>query len=65
MSKKRIILTIATCIVAVSVAVAVYMRWQLKQGRSTPPPPGVSVLTDNVALAADLPRGFVVWSSNR
>lgn len=65
MSKKRIILTIATCIVAVSVAVAVYMRWQLKQGRSTPPPPGVSVLTDNVALAADMPRGFVVWSSNR
>jgi len=65
MSKKRIIMILATAVVVVTVAIAAYMRWQLKQGRSTPPPPGVSVLTDNVAMAAELPRGFVVWSSNR
>lgn len=65
MSKKRVALIIVTGIVAVAVAVAAYMRWQLKQGRRTPPPPGVSVLTENIALAANLPKGFVVWSSNR
>ena len=65
MSKKRAVLIIVTSIVAVAVAVAAYMRWQLKQGRRTPPPPGVSVLIENVALAANLPKGFVVWSSNR
>lgn len=65
MSKKQMVLIVITGVVVIAVAVAAYMRWQLKQGSRTPPPPGVSVLTDNVALAADLPKGFVVWSSNR
>ena len=63
--KKRIILIAITAIVITAVAIAGYQRWKLKQGRSTPPPAGIAVLAENVALAADLPHGFVVWSSNR
>ena len=65
MSKKRKIMIFATVIVVVTVAIAAYMRWQLKQGRLTPPPAGVSVMMEKVAQASELPSGFIVWSSNR
>lgn len=65
MSKKRIALVLISGVVITAVLTAAYLRWQLKQGRQTPPPAGVSVLMEKVALAAELPRGIVVWSSNR
>ncbi|MEN8713077.1 MAG: hypothetical protein ABF326_12885 [Arenicellales bacterium] len=65
MSKKRIILIVITGMAVIAVAIAAYLRWQLKQGRQTPPPAGVSVLIEKVALASELPQGFIVWSSNR
>lgn len=65
MSKKRIVLLLFSFVVIGAVATAAYMRWQLKQGRQTPPPPGVSVLAEKVQLKNDLPTGFIVWSSNR
>jgi len=65
MSKKKIVFIVISVLVIAAVVTAAYLRWQLKQGRSSPPPPGVSVLTEKVALASDLPHGFVVWSSNR
>lgn len=65
MSKKRIVFIVFSVLVIAAVVTAAYLRWQLKQGRSSPPPPGISVLTEKVAIASDLPHGFVVWSSNR
>ena len=65
MTKKRMVLIVFTVLVTVTVVTAAYMRWQLKQGRRTPPPAGMSVVIEKVALAAELPTGFVVWSSNR
>ncbi len=65
MSKKRIILLILLSVVIVAMLTAAYMRWQQKQGRRTPPPAGVALLAEEVAHAAGLPQGFVVWSSNR
>jgi Tol biopolymer transport system component len=65
MSKKRIILLILFSVVIIAMLTAAYMRWQLKQGRSTPPPAGIALLAEEVAHAAGLPQGFVVWSSNR
>ena len=65
MTNKRKVILAVTLLLVVAVATAAFMRWQLKQGRRTPPSPGISVLTEKVALAAELPQGFVVWSSNR
>jgi Tol biopolymer transport system component len=65
MTKKRKVILVISLLLVVAVAVAAYMRWQLKQGRRTPPPAGVSVVIEKVAQAAELPSGFVVWSSNR
>ena len=65
MSKKKIILIAITGMIIIAIAIAAYLRWQLKQGSRTPPPAGVSVLTESVALASELPKGFIVWSSNR
>lgn len=36
----------------------------MKRGRSSPPPPGMALTADPVETGG-LPRGFVVWSSNR
>ncbi len=64
LGKRKIVFRIGiVCFLAVAVAGG--MRWKLKQGRFTPPPAGESVLERDVALAESLPRGFVVWSSNR
>jgi len=65
MSKKRVGLIAISVTVVVAVAIAGFLRWQLKQGRRTPPPAGMSVLMEKVAQAAELPTGFIVWSSNR
>lgn len=65
MSKKNILLLVISVLLIIAIATAAFLRWQLKQGRRTPPPPGVSVITEKVANAASLPHGFVVWSSNR
>ena len=65
MSKKRVALIVFSVAVLAALVIAGFLRWQLKQGRRTPPPAGISLLTENVALAAGLPQGFVVWSSNR
>ena len=62
--KKKTLFTIGLLIV-VAVVLAGSMRWKLKQGRFTPPPAGESVLEREIARADSLPRGFVVWSSNR
>ncbi|MEA1889887.1 MAG: hypothetical protein U9N50_08935 [Pseudomonadota bacterium] len=65
MSKKWKFIASVSVLLIIAVATVGYLRWQLKQGRATPPPAGISVLTEQVAYAADLPRGFVLWSSNR
>ncbi|HEC12057.1 MAG TPA: hypothetical protein ENI80_02230 [Acidiferrobacteraceae bacterium] len=65
MSKKKYILLALLSIAVLAVLVAGVMRWQLKQGRRTPPPPGESATLSDVVIASGLPRGFVVWSSNR
>lgn len=65
MSRKGKAVVLASVVLMVAVALAGYLRWEKKQGRKTPPPAGVSVLGEKIAQAADLPRGFVVWSSNR
>ncbi len=65
MIRKRTAFVVISGLLVVAVAVAGGMRWQLKQGRSTPPPMGVAVTMEKVAVAAEFPAGFVVWSSNR
>ena len=65
MSKKWKFISSVSVLLIIAVATVAYMRWQLKQGRATPPPAGISVLTDQVEYAAELPKGFIVWSSNR
>ncbi|MFC1664914.1 hypothetical protein ACFL17_04710 [Pseudomonadota bacterium] len=39
--------------------------WFMKQGSLLPPPPGTSLTTKSSKITEGLPRGFVVWSSNR
>ncbi|MFW2439136.1 MAG: hypothetical protein ACN4GR_07170 [Arenicellales bacterium] len=65
MSNRRIVLIVISVVVVVAVATAGFLRWQLKQGRRTPPSAGMSVMMEKVAQAAELPSGFIVWSSNR
>ena len=65
MSKKNIILITLSLVVAGVAVSAAYQRWQLKQGARTAPPPGVALEIEKMAMAADLPTGFMVWSSNR
>ena len=66
MSKKRILVILFTGILIVAVVMVVYQRLKLKQGLSKPPPIGKSLQMESVAMAADkLPKGFIVWSSNR
>ncbi|GMR05951.1 MAG: hypothetical protein BMS9Abin25_0530 [Gammaproteobacteria bacterium] len=65
MIRKRTVFVVISGLLVVAVAIAGYMRWQLKQGRRTPPPAGISVVMEKVAEAAELPAGFIVWSSNR
>ncbi|NOZ11124.1 MAG: hypothetical protein GXP09_08820 [Gammaproteobacteria bacterium] len=65
MSRKKTLLLALLSITVLAILVAGVMRWQLKQGRSTPPPVGNPVLNGDIAPAPGLPRGFVVWSSNR
>jgi len=65
MSKKNISLLVMLLISTIVIAVGGYMRWQLKQGSTTPPAAGEAVYLINMAQAATLPDGFVVWSSNR
>jgi Tol biopolymer transport system component len=64
MTRTRFFILIAFLLV-IAVAIAGYMRWQMKQGRATPPPPGQAVVAEKMANASSLPTGFVVWSSNR
>lgn len=65
MIRKRTVFVAILGLLLVAVAIAGYMRWQLKQGRLTPPPAGISIMMEKVAEAAELPTGFIVWSSNR
>jgi len=39
--------------------------WFMKQGSLVPPAPGISLIDHSIKATKDLPRGFVVWGSNR
>ena len=53
----------AAAVLLLVVLAAAYQYREMKQGRRTPPPAGRPVPA--AVPAAGLPRGFVVWSSNR
>lgn len=65
MPLRKIIIVVLTTSVVITAAMVAYMRYELKQGRRSPPPPGHAVAAELPDPAAGLPRGFVVWSSNR
>lgn len=52
-------------VLIISATTIVTMYWFMKQGSLVPPPPGVSLTNQSIQSTKGLPRGFVVWSSNR
>ncbi len=65
MTARKIIVFLLVPTFLLTLFVAAFMRHQLKQGRKTPPPAGHAALAVGASEASQLPRGFVVWSSNR
>jgi Tol biopolymer transport system component len=65
MTKTRIALITIVLLAITAAALAGYLRYQQKQGRTTPPPPGAPLDLHKVSNGMTLPGGFMVWSSNR